>query len=45
MKDARLGRHGVRNVPYIKDWFALDLPGSRIDLNPPEGLLDVDFPD
>jgi 16S rRNA processing protein RimM len=45
MKDLRQGRHGIRNVPYVKDWFGLDLPGRRIDLSPPEGLLDVDFPD
>jgi 16S rRNA processing protein RimM len=42
MKDLRPGRHGVRDVPYIKAWFDLDLPGRRIDLSPPEGLLDVD---
>jgi 16S rRNA processing protein RimM len=40
--DLRPGRHGVRNVPYIKAWFGLDLPGRRIDLDPPDGLLDVD---
>jgi len=42
MKDLRPGRHGIRDVPYIKAWFGLDLPGRRIDLDPPDGLLDVD---
>jgi 16S rRNA processing protein RimM len=42
MKDLRPSRHGVRNVPYIKAWFGLDLSSRRIDLNPPDGLLDVD---
>ena len=42
IKDLRPGRHGVRDVPYIKAWFNLDLPNRRIGLNPPTGLLDVD---
>ena len=42
MKDLRPGRQGVRDVPYIKAWFDLDLPGRRIGLSPPEGLLDLD---
>jgi len=42
LKDLRPGRQGVRNVPYIKAWFALNLPNHRIDLNPPPGLLDLD---
>jgi 16S rRNA processing protein RimM len=40
--DMRPGRHGVREVPYIKEWFALDLGNRRIDLDPPTGLLDLD---
>jgi 16S rRNA processing protein RimM len=42
MKDLRHGRHGVRDIPYIKAWFTLDLNNQRIDLDPPEGLLDLD---
>jgi len=42
IKDLRPGRRGVREVPYIKDWFNLDFPNRRIDLSPPDGLLDLD---
>jgi 16S rRNA processing protein RimM len=42
MRDLRPGRHGTRNVPYIKAWFTLDLANHRIGLDPPDGLLDVD---
>jgi 16S rRNA processing protein RimM len=42
MKDLRSGRHGVRDIPYIKAWFTLDLDNRRIDLDPPDGLLDLD---
>jgi 16S rRNA processing protein RimM len=42
LKDLRPGRRGTREVPYIKAWFQLDLPGQRIDLSPPPGLLDLD---
>jgi 16S rRNA processing protein RimM len=42
VKDRRPGRTGVREVPYIKAWWTLDLPGRRLDLDPPPGLLDLD---
>jgi len=42
MRDLRPGRTGIREIPYIKAWFTLDLPHHRIDLDPPEGLLDLD---
>lgn len=42
LRDRRPGRTGLREVPYIKAWFTLDLPGRRIDLDPPPGLLDLD---
>lgn len=42
LRDARPGRRGQRQVPYVKAWFTLDLPARRIDLDPPEGLLDLD---
>jgi len=42
MKDLRPGRTGLREIPYIKAWWTLDLPGRRLDLDPPEGLLDLD---
>ena len=42
MRDRRPGRTGVREIPYIKAWFTLDLPNRRIELDPPEGLLDLE---
>jgi 16S rRNA processing protein RimM len=42
MRDLRPRRTGVREIPYIKAWFTLDLPNRRIELDPPEGLLDLD---
>jgi 16S rRNA processing protein RimM len=43
LRDLRPGRRGTRDVPYIKAWFTdVDLPGRRIDLDPPAGLLDLD---
>lgn len=41
MRDLRPGRTGQRDIPYIKAWWALDLPNRRMDLDPPEGLLDL----
>ncbi len=43
MRDLRPGRTGQRDIPYIKAWWTLDLPNRRLDLNPPEGLLDVNL--
>ena len=40
-RDLRPGRTGQRDIPYIKAWWTLDLPNRRLDLEPPEGLLDV----
>lgn len=42
MRDLRPGRTGLREIPYIKAWFTLDLPRKRIELDPPEGLLELD---
>ena len=42
MRDLRKGRTGLRDIPFIKAWFSLDLPNRRIELDPPEGLLDLD---
>ena len=42
MNDLRPGRRGQRDIPYIKAWFRVDLEARRIDLDPPEGLLDLD---
>jgi 16S rRNA processing protein RimM len=42
MRDTRPGRRGERDIPYIKAWFQVDLERRRIDLDPPEGLLDLD---
>jgi len=41
MRDLRPGRTGQRDIPYIKAWWTLDLPSRRLELDPPEGLLDV----
>ena len=43
MRDLRPGRTGQRDIPYIKAWWTLDLPHRRLDLDPPEGLLDVNL--
>lgn len=42
MRDLRPRRTGIREIPYIKAWFTLDLPQRRIEIDPPEGLLDLD---
>jgi 16S rRNA processing protein RimM len=42
LRDLRPGRTGERDVPYIKAWFEVDLPGRRLNLDPPPGLLDLD---
>jgi len=42
VRDLRKGRTGLRDIPFIKAWFTLDLPNKRIDVDPPEGLLDLD---
>ncbi|HWQ07672.1 MAG TPA: hypothetical protein VN436_01145 [Holophaga sp.] len=44
VRDQRPGRAGLREIPYIKAWFSLDLPGRRIGIDPPDGLLDLDQP-
>ncbi len=41
MRDARPGRRGERDIPYVKAWFQVDLAARRIDLDPPQGLLDL----
>ncbi len=41
MSDLRPGRTGRLDIPYIKAWWVVDLPNRRLDLDPPEGLLDV----
>ena len=42
LREMRKGRTGQRDIPFIKAWFTLDLPNRRIDLEPPEGLLELD---
>jgi 16S rRNA processing protein RimM len=41
MRDLRPGRTGQRDIPYIKAWWTLDLPHRHLELDSPEGLLDV----
>jgi 16S rRNA processing protein RimM len=42
MRDLRPGRTGLREIPYIKAWWTLDFVRRHLDLDPPEGLLDLD---
>jgi 16S rRNA processing protein RimM len=42
IKDMRPGRSGLRDVPFIKAWFDLDLNSRQIRIDPPEGLLELD---
>jgi len=44
IKDMRPGRSGLRDVPYIKAWFDLDLGNRQIRIDPPDGLLELDRP-
>lgn len=41
VRDLRPGRAGLRQIPYIKAWWKVDLEHKRLDLDPPEGLLDL----
>lgn len=41
MRDLRPGRTGQREIPYIKAWWTLDIEHRRMDVDPPEGLLDI----
>ena len=41
MRDLRPGRTGTCDIPYVKAWWTLDLPSGRLDLDGPEGLLDL----
>ena len=42
LRDTRPGRTGIRDVPYIKAWWQVDLAARRLELDPPPGLLDLD---
>jgi len=41
LKDLRPGRVGLREVPYIKAWWKVDLANRRLDLDGPPGILDI----
>ncbi len=41
MRDLRKGRAGLREIPYIKAWWGVDLSQRRLDLDGPEGLLEL----
>lgn len=41
VRDLRPGRAGVREVPYIKAWWKVDLANRRLDLDGPPGILDL----
>ncbi|HJW08881.1 MAG TPA: ribosome maturation factor RimM [Holophagaceae bacterium] len=42
MRDLRPGRAGLREIPYIKAWWQVDMAARRAAVDPPEGLLDLD---
>ncbi|MBL0210497.1 MAG: hypothetical protein IPQ13_06230 [Holophagaceae bacterium] len=41
LRDLRPGRAGLREVPYIKAWWKVDLENRRLDLDGPPGILDL----
>jgi 16S rRNA processing protein RimM len=41
IRDLRPGRAGLREVPYIKAWWNVDLANKRLDLDGPPGILDL----
>ena len=41
VRDLRSGRAGLREVPYIKTWWKVDLANQRLDLDGPLGILDL----
>jgi len=41
LKDLRPGRVGLREVPYIKAWWKVDLANRQLDLDGPPGILDI----
>ena len=41
IRDLRPGRAGLREVPYIKAWWNVDLEHKHLDLDGPQGILDV----
>lgn len=41
LRDLRPGRAGLREVPYIKAWWTVDLTNQRLDLDGPPGILDL----
>ncbi len=41
IRDLRPGRAGLREVPYIKAWWTVDLENQRLDLDGPPGILDL----
>ncbi len=42
VRDLRPGRTGLREIPYIKAWWTVDLQNQRLEVDPPEGLLELD---
>lgn len=41
LRDLRPGRAGLREVPYIKAWWNVDLAHRHLDLDGPPGILDL----
>lgn len=41
LRDLRPGRAGLREVPYIKAWWKVDLAHQQLDLDGPPGILDL----
>ena len=42
VRDQRPGRAGLREIPYVKAWWKVDLENQRLDLDGPPGILDLD---
>ncbi len=41
LRDLRPGRAGLREIPYIKAWWQVDLAHQHLDLDGPPGILDL----
>lgn len=41
VRDLRPGRTGLREIPYIKAWWNVDLANRHLDLDGPPGILDL----
>jgi 16S rRNA processing protein RimM len=42
VRDLRPGHMGLREIPYIKAWWKVDLTNQHLDLDGPPGILDLE---